>query len=113
MPPCCVALPLFLIFVVSRLDKTEGLLDIGVDYGRVDNLQRINYNVLQQIKEAELRTGNDSVVIKIPEGDASKNNWPFFENSYFNTVSRTLYKQGVIRKRMVGKEIIDKPIDQY
>lgn len=112
-PSAIMALPLFLLLLFSRVDKAAGFMDVGAKYGSIDKLRRVDYDVMRQIMEAENRAGNDTVVLVIPKGDASKNNWPYFERTSLGMISNTLYKHGVIRKQLVGKTIIGKPIDQY
>lgn len=110
---CTVALPFCLFVVFSRLLNTTYWLDIGQEYGRIDNLQRINAYVLQQFTDADQSYRGDSVTIIVPKADGPQN-WPYLTAILnFDSMANTLYRHNVIHRKMVGKVVADKPIDQY
>lgn len=116
-----IVLPVLLLILFSQVNRSLPTFadlrintDVPFNY-TLNTLQRVNYDILKQVVEADKKNGVDNVSIIVPHVENDGENWPYLliYNNYSNSLIQTLYKHGIIEKKLKGEMKVGKDLSEY
>lgn len=114
-------LPILLLITFSQINRTSPTFrdlrinsNINGDY-TIKTLKNVDNIMINQIVNADINNANDSLFVVVPHVSDDEKNWPYLliYNNGYNSITKTLYKHGLIQKIRPGKFVVGDDLSKY